>query len=45
MQLDFSNSPKYKEENVQSTPHGKLIHGGNAFGVIKLIGIYSSAFS
>ena len=39
IQLDISNPTKYKEEHFQSTPYGKLIVGGNAFGVI---GIYSS---
>ena len=28
------------EENVQSTPHGKLMLGGNAF---RVTGIYSSS--
>ena len=40
MQLDISNPPKWKEENVQSTPHEKLILGGNAF---RVTGIYSGA--
>ena len=40
IQLDISNPTKLKEENVQSTPHGKLILGENAF---RVTGIYSSA--